>query len=71
MVNLLIKVPIDKKEIIISFLKKLGISFSYDGPDWIEPEPSNQKDIFADTFGMWADSDITLESIRKKAWQRG
>ena len=73
MENLLIRVPIDKldkKEIITSFLRKLGIKFSFDGPDWIEPEPFDEEDIFAETFGMWANTDITIDSIRRKAWRR-
>lgn len=70
MESLLIRVPLDKMDIIVSFLNKLGIHFSHNDPDWIEPEQPGHTDVFADTFGMWSDTNITLESIRKKAWRR-
>ena len=36
-----------------------------------DAEDNNSTKALGLIFGMWKDRDITLESIRKKAWSRG
>ena len=36
----------------------------------VEHEKNKGKPDFKSVFGIWKDRDITIESIRKKAWGR-
>lgn len=50
----------------MTLLQKLVSSFSKDD----EPKKIKKMEGCNDAFGIWSDRDISLESIRAKAWNR-
>lgn len=50
----------------MTLLQKLVSSFS----NQKESKGVKNTEICNDAFGIWADSDISLEKIREKAWSR-
>lgn len=59
-----------KAQVLMNFLKTLDYieNVSASHPSIFQPKGKvNEKDFF-DLAGLWSDRDITLESIREKAW---
>lgn len=52
------------------FLKKQGSTVSYIRISKPQKYFISEKNDFFNIYGLWKDSDISLEKIREKAWKR-
>ncbi len=70
MTELILKSNIDKQKLdsIIIFLKSWGIDAEIKSTATKKSTDTN--DLFAESFGMWADRDIDIKKIRQKAYER-
>lgn len=61
----------EKRNQVIQFIEFLD----FESNQIAVPESENQEDKssqgFFDLAGLWEDKDITIESIRAKAWRQG
>lgn len=58
------------KDSFLNFVKTLDYIDIKDEQQSIKSENNDNQNKFNEFAGMWEDSDITIESIRDKAWKR-
>ena len=70
MTELVLKSKIDRKKLdsIIIFLKLWGIDAEI--KTTAKTKKTDTKDLFSESFGMWADRDIDIKKIRQKSFER-
>ena len=70
MTELILKDNIDRQKLdsIIFFLNSLNVETEIKSTDVVKETDSNE--LFAETFGMWANRDINIKEIRQKVNER-
>jgi len=70
MTELVLKNKINRQKLdsIIIFLKSWGIDAEIKTTDKSKKEDT--KELFSESFGMWADRDIDIKKIRQKSFER-
>ena len=70
MTELILKDNIDRQKLdsIIFFLNSLNVETEIKSTDTVKETDSNE--LFAETFGMWANRDINIKEIRQKVNER-
>jgi len=58
------------KDSFLNFIKTLDYVEIKDEKKTEIIKPKNNQDKFSQFAGMWEDSDITIKSIRDKAWKK-
>ena len=67
-----IKIIIKEDDKVWDFIRFLSdIDYLDIQVEHADAEDNNSTEALGLIFGTWKDRDITLESIRKKAWNRG
>ena len=70
MTELVLKSKMDRQKLdsIIIFLKSWGIDAEI--KTTAKTKQADTKELFSESFGMWADRDIDIKKIRQKAFER-
>ncbi len=61
----------DKVAIVLNLLRELPfVEVEIDGEQAVQQDADRKNGSLADLFGIWENRNISLEDIRKKAWDR-